>query len=67
MKANTCQLLDLDSGSVNEERYILPNLIARKRKQNHKNACLRTRQCYGESNLSREVPDSVFKESIGLT
>ncbi|CAH1956465.1 unnamed protein product [Acanthoscelides obtectus] len=64
MAANICQLLDLESESEDEERSILMYLFNRRRIKSEKNAYLRKRQSHGEFNLSREVPDSIFKETF---
>lgn len=60
MTANIIQLLNLDSESENDEKFILLNLFYRKRKKNQRNADLRKIQSHVEFNLSRkEVPVSV--------
>jgi len=57
-------LLDLESESEDDERYI--HLLGKKRKKSKTNEYLRKRESHGEFKLSSEVPDSVFKESFRL-
>lgn len=59
-------LLDLESESEDDERYIVSHLLGKKRKKSKTNEYLRKRDGHGEFKLSSEVPDSVFKESFRL-
>ncbi|KAL4103864.1 hypothetical protein QTP88_019199 [Uroleucon formosanum] len=58
-------LLDLESESKDDERYIISHLLGKKRKKSKTNEYLRKRD-HGEFKFSSEVPDSEFKESFRL-
>ncbi|KAG5888282.1 hypothetical protein JTB14_006670 [Gonioctena quinquepunctata] len=59
-------LLDLESESEDEERFIMLHLLNQKRKRGKTNEYLRKRETHREFNLSSEIPGTVFKKSFRL-
>lgn len=59
-------LLDLQSESEDEERFIMLHRLSKKRKRSKTNEYFQIRKSHGEFTLSSEIPDSMFKESFRL-